>query len=87
LLDVFVGVAVEIALHESATDVRDVLDPLPERRDADHDAGQTLVEVAPECPPIHLGFEVAVRRRHVADPDVLADVGADRRHLVGLDDA
>src|SRR5690606_37338878 len=58
-------------VHEVADQHRDVLPPLPERRDVDRDDVEAEEEVFAEAPPLDLALQVLVRRGD--DADVHAD--------------
>ena len=48
----------------------DVLAPIAQRRQPQHDNGEPVIEVVPEAPGIDLGAEVAIGRRDHARADL-----------------
>ena len=91
-LDLPHPVAIGVLPHERADERRDVLDPLAQRRDADRDDVEPVVEVLAEAARLHVGREVAVRRGdepHVdrlrAPADLLHFARLERAQDLGLD--
>ncbi len=74
-------------LEEVLDESRDVVTPLAEGRELDHDHGDPVVEIRPEAAVRHRFAQVLVAGRDQADvrPDRLASPYLDE--LVGLDDA
>jgi len=71
--------------EEVVGEQRDVLRALPQRRDADREDVQAVVEVFTEAVPFdHLG-EVPVRRRHQTDVDLDRPSPAEAHELLILE--
>src|SRR5205085_9881290 len=72
---------------EALDEKRDVVAPLPERRDVDRDNGEPVEEVLPEPRRLDLLREVAVRGRDESEVHVLRLVPADWRDALLLEDS
>jgi hypothetical protein len=73
-----------VARHEVLGEHRDVLLPLPERRDVDGDDAEPIQQILPESPRLHLFVHVPVGGRDDADVDALGLPTADGRDLAAL---
>ena len=68
----------------AAGEPQDVLAPLAQRRDAQLDDAQPVVEILPEAPRVHLRQQVAVGGRHHAHVHLAAPVLSHPPHLALL---
>src|SRR6185503_14321472 len=75
------------APHEMARERGHVLEPLAERRDADREDAEPVVEVLAEPAGLHLVLEAAVRRRDDAHVDLPGVIVPDLPDLAVLEDA